>query len=326
MREHTRDTPLPSLESSFDERMAHWEQRIQARGAEEAYEELARGVKDASYEDAHQHAHAFGGALYNVEGTKGLRVCDTRFSFGCFHQFLGNAIEDLGLEHVVELNHGCFDALSTSPLSCQHGIGHGILASLGYSDESLKQALDTCRDLPGTDPIGGCYGGVFMEYNVRTMLGDDAFPRNYMDNPFAPCDSLKDELVPACIYWQPQWWMQALLRGQPMMEQYATMGDYCRTFGKTTTLIRACFEGLGNMVAQASRFEPLSARALCDAAGKTPTERLLCRSVGANHFGIDVSPEAALRVCEDLPGKEKEYCNAYGRNELNVANIGILPL
>lgn len=319
------DAPL-AIPSVWGERVALWEEQIRRGGGDAAYESFAHAVEDMSYAQRHEQAHAFGAALFKVEGTDGIAVCDDRFSFGCFHQFLGDAIHTLGLGSVIELNARCFDALEKSPLSCQHGVGHGVLSALGYDDDALQKALDTCAALPGTDPIGGCYGGVFMEYNVRTMLADEATAREYRGNPFAPCDTLGGAFTIACMYWQPQWWMQTSVAGKTVREQFRAMGDYCRTFSKTNELERSCFEGLGNVVSMAADFNPDEARTLCEAAAKTARERLLCLSIAANHFGLDVSRDAAESVCEGLPDGEHTYCLAYARNEMNIANVGTLPL
>ncbi|MDP3645877.1 MAG: hypothetical protein Q8R25_02215 [bacterium] len=318
--------PLPptaqatlDVTATYRDQVSYWKSRIDEEGGTKAYEEFGREVAQLSYGQKHSGAHAFGAALFAAEGARGVFVCDQRFSFGCFHQFLGDAITALGIESIPELNEQCFDALSASPLSCQHGIGHGALASIGYDDTALLKALDICKDLSGVDPIGGCYGGVFMEYNVRTMLAEDATTREYSGNQFAPCDSLASEFVPACIYWQPQWWQQ--IQGEVAVEEkFRVMGEYCRRFGTTQQLSRSCFEGIGNIVEQSSDFDPTRARTLCDAAGSTSKENLACRSIAANHFGIDVSHDAAAQVCGDLAGETHEFCMAYGTNRGNVAN------
>jgi hypothetical protein len=322
----SRAEPLESdPPSEWEQKSAFWEQTIEERGAKGAYEALADHASDLSYSARHVEAHAFGAALFDVEGARGVAICDDQFSFGCFHQFLGDAIAALGLESVPELNAGCFKALDNNSLACQHGIGHGILAAVGYDDDSMRQALDICAKLPGIDPIGGCYSGVFMEYNVRTMLAGAATPRDFTGNPFVPCDALSGTFVPACIYWQPQWWIQAIFGGKADEEEFRQMGEFCREFARTPELERQCFEGIGNIVAMESGFDAPRARALCEEVGNG-RQRLLCLSIGANHFGIDVNAEAAALVCDGLTGDSQEYCLAYARNDLNIAKVGRLPL
>ncbi|TSC87237.1 MAG: Uncharacterized protein G01um10148_342 [Parcubacteria group bacterium Gr01-1014_8] len=313
------DLFVPHEYAPFEEQRAYWQHLIEKEGAENALTAFSVRVGSLSLNTQHQLAHSFGAALFQAEGIGGIFICDARYSFGCFHQFLGDAIQALGIERVPDLNTRCFDASSVSPISCTHGIGHGVLASLGYDDIALQKGLEICKGLPGTEPIGGCYGGIFMEYNVRTMLAEQATVREYEGNVYAPCDSLAAEFVQGCIYWQPQWWLVTVLDGVSSEKAYAKMGSYCREFAKTPELLRACFEGLGNIVEDEAEYEPLQARRLCDAAGAGTLSSVYCRSVGANHFGIDGGEDQAVLVCEDLQGDKRAYCMAYAKNEIGLA-------
>ena len=160
------------------------------------------------------------------------------------------------------------------------------------------------------------------------MLADQASVREYHNDPFEPCSSLASEFVPACIYWQPQWWL-SVSTDTDTAAKFKTMGAYCRTFIKNqkslskSTISRSCFEGIGNVVESASDFAPAKAIQLCDAGGER-NERLLCRAIGANHFGIDVNAKAAEAVCEGLTADERTFCIAYAENRSNIANE--LPL
>lgn len=317
---------MPASSASWDTKAEYWKKEIARSGGESAYALLATAIHDAPYGVQHTWAHVFGSALFAIEGADSIGICDERFSFGCSHQFLSDAITSLGLESIVQLNEACFETGKKSPLSCQHGMGHGILAEIGYEFSDLEKALDTCRTLPGTDSIGGCYGGVFMEYNVRTMLLEAATPRTFTGNIIEPCDAVDDAYRTACFYWQPQWWLQAPLHNKSPQEQYKTMGGYCRQFALIATLKRACFEGLGNVVPQSSEFDIAQARALCDVAGTTGAERLLCRAVAANHFGIDVSDEAGKEICEGLNGEPARYCLLSARNAITPKIEFPLPI
>jgi len=138
------------------EQEQYWRERISTDGGSVAYQEFTKHVAGLSIEEQHTLSHKFGGALFEVEGVSGLPVCDSQFSYGCSHEFLGRAIAKLGLGVVANLNEMCFKALKSKSLSCQHGIGHGIQASLGYTFEDLKKALAVCGGLshPGA-PICG---------------------------------------------------------------------------------------------------------------------------------------------------------------------------
>ncbi|MBI4088449.1 hypothetical protein HY418_03690 [Candidatus Kaiserbacteria bacterium] len=305
-------------------------ERIRAVGAAAAYEEFAAAVETLAPAEQHTYAHVFGATLFDEEDLKGVVVCDARFSYGCYHEFLGRAIAAHGLEVVPELNDGCTRALVSSPLSCQHGIGHGIAAYLGYGEDDLRKALETCRGLPHNDPIGGCYGGVFMEYNLRTMLGEEAQVREVKSETYGayePCRSLPSEYVTACVFWQPQWWQQALFGAETHERVFHEMGTYCREMNRASAdLTRTCFEGIGNITAMAAEFDAHRAARLCDATSERPLDRLFCRSYAANSLTVGGSGMRGdgEAVCEGLSVESLAYCTAYARNEANIMQ-GIGP-
>lgn len=294
-----------------------WEERIRQVGGRVAYAEFARAAEGLSIARQHAEVHVFGGALYDTEGVAGLPVCDSRFSFGCFHEFLGRAIAELGLSSTPGLNQACVDALGAKSLSCQHGIGHGVQAALGYTKEALDEALPLCRDLPYSDPIGGCYGGVFMEYNMRTMLGEDGTLRPYSGGAAEPCDVLPETYKRACFFWQPQWWHQVLYRGVGTEEAFRDIGALCDEHAPTY-LMQTCFEGVGNVVPAAADFSADTARTLCEAASTVSELRARCLFFAANDIGITVGVDEGVRVCSALSGILRSHCLLYAHNKANI--------
>lgn len=317
-----RPAPAP-LSASGAVQTAYWAKRIAAVGGVGAYKEFADAVATLPPSKQHEDAHAFGGALFTVLGVSGLSVCDAQFSYGCYHQFLGSAIASMGLQVVTELNQGCVNALKGSALSCQHGIGHGIEAYLGYDYAALTKSLAMCKDLPYNDPIGGCYGGVFMEYNMRTMLGDDAQIRPVAhDDQLYPCDTLSSPYRIACVFWSPQWWIQLqhTAKGKDFIDM-AAVGKLCDTSGGDE-LIRACYEGLGTVVPPNADFDPAKTAQLCDDATSDPARALYCKSYAANALSGGGAGKVAdgTKVCDGLSGAYRDYCMAYARNEANLAS------
>ncbi len=295
----------------------YWESRIHEIGGKSAYTVFAESVATATPQSQHESVHAFGAALYTVEGIAGLPVCDDRFSFGCFHEFLGRAIADRGLESVSALDEGCFSVLTTSQLSCSHGIGHGILAYLGYEHADLERALATCRGLPHFDPIGGCYGGVFMEYNFQTMLGRDGITRAVLEGDVLyPCNQLSDEYTDACAYWQPQWWNQVLKQDLAESEaRFARIGALCSSLGKEGR-VRMCFEGVGNIIGPVVDFDGRRAAQLCEHSSGDSRYQLFCKSTVANSLFLGGSGKKgdAHAVRAGLTGLYLDYCSAYSMN------------
>jgi len=259
----------------------YWGVRIQRIGGKKAYEEFATAVAKDGVSFQHEAAHTFGEALYSQEGMDGISVCDARFSYGCFHEFLGRAIFDKGINTVSLLNDTCIAQQDhDKTLTCQHGIGHGVLAYYGYDKNALSRALRQCKELPMTDKVGGCYGGVFMEYNFQTMLADDGVGRSPGNDMFAPCSELSEDYLPACVFWQPQWW---LFLSAPWVyakaEDFSLVGDYCRDFVKDPALHHLCFRGIGNMAAPVSQYNEEIAKTYCEAASISPEEKMACEAV-----------------------------------------------
>ncbi len=315
---------------SLGEQEALWTERIGDIGGKKAYAQFAQDVADLSPAKQHEGAHAFGAALFSIEDTDGLSVCDARFSYGCFHEFLGRAIASHGLAIVKELNQGCVDSLVESPLSCQHGIGHGIIAFLGYDDTALRKSLDECKALPYNDPIGGCYGGVFMEYNMQTMLGTEARIRqpSTPQEMYEPCASLPEAFKSSCVFWQPQWWHSGVFQGEATDEVFAKLGENCRGMTRgDASLVRTCFEGIGNIVPPAAGFDGKRAAELCDATSPHAIERLYCRSLAANSLGGGGAGKVGdgAAVCSGLTKDSYAYCMAYAKNIGNILEAQTPP-
>ena len=157
----------------------HWQDRINSVGGALAYEEFKEfnyGTIDST-NTRHAVAHEFGALLYQMEGLDALSVCDDAFFFGCHHAFLGEAISDHGVEAIHIMDEACNESFTDS--ACQHGIGHGLVSYYGYDRDDLDKALEQCGTLTDKGPAAGCGGGVFMEYNFRTMANPGWIYRAY---------------------------------------------------------------------------------------------------------------------------------------------------
>ena len=166
-----------------------------------------------------------------------------------------------------------------------------------------------------------------MEYNFQSMLGTDARLRLVATEKeaYEPCASLPGEYAYACVFWQPQWWISALFSGEASIESYRHMGRHCRTLGTIETLLRACFEGLGNITPQAGGYDAKTIAALCAAASSEQRERLFCSSLAANVLGIESSVAEGKKVCQDFSGSALSYCFAYANNEASLVNQLLPP-
>lgn len=308
-----------------------FEQEIHTFGDNRAYNRLADAVANLSADDQHEYGHLFGDALYEVEGLKGIAVCDTRFSYGCFHQILSNALRGYGTSAMPMLDQKCKDVLKDAYLSCQHGLGHGVMVSVGlnkkgYDEVHLKQALAECQKLPDDHPLGGCDGGVYMEYNLRTTANVELNQNSirHMDKGdfYSPCDHLKPSQQPTCYFWMPQWWASAgAIRyaiNQNISDDklYQRTGTLCNQLSKES--IRSCFEGIGYAAISTAKLDPQKTLSLCGAATSDKHNNLYCRSFAASMLkSVTRNSATATSMCEGLDSSSKSFCIAYAKEQGN---------
>lgn len=284
----------------------HWIDRIKQEGGYQAYIEFKEQVKNLDPGQQHAHSHLFGEGLYRATGIDGVSICDNSFAFGCYHSFLGTAIHIEGLTIVPLLNQKCIDNLKDQSLGCQHGIGHGIATDFGYKYDDLVKSLDICDKLPVNDPIGGCTGGVFMEYNFQTMLSAEGQTRQFDPaNPLFPCQSLQDKYRQACYFWQGQWWATVLPAS--IDEKYSQIGLLCQKIENSNEQLQ-CFLGSGNTIGQFSNWKIDRAKELCSRI-LTPKGNLGCRSAAAGAFMAEPSTQnIAQKLCEGFNQQDHKEC------------------
>lgn len=272
-----------------------WLGQIKQKGGTNAYAHFKTETEKKSINQGHTDAHLFGEALYNIEGVEGVSVCDTSFSYGCYHSFLGSAIYSQGMDIVEKLSGKCFENLKKDGLACQHGIGHGVLSSIGYDLDSVRKSLKICDKLKDKDPIGGCPGGVFMEYNFQTMLLDEAKTRPFdINDPYFPCFSIDNYYIGACFYNQAQWWLSAL--SGTFEERTKKIDTLCQNI-KDPHLQIQCFKGFGiNMIAQVN-YDIEKANTICSSFSSRDAQ-IFCRS------GTAIS----LLVIPRLKSEGKKFC------------------
>jgi preprotein translocase subunit SecG len=248
---------------------------IRTYGGDKAYSVFAGEIADDSPNTQHKKAHSFGRALYEVVGDGGISVCDDKFSYGCMHEFVGSALASNGLAYVSTLNTFCLHFSEKSHF-CQHGLGHGLTSFYGYSSEDIFKALKVCAQLPRNDTVGGCRGGVFMEYNFQTMLESYATVRTPGQRDLkTPCHEFSGDDKTACMYWLPQWLKGSVYAEDSPQESVKKIEQVC--YAAEKSLHRVCFEGLGNAFAIEERIEKSKRITLCDLL-KNPDNQVFCRN------------------------------------------------
>lgn len=291
----------------------YWQILIRFVGAPRARDEMQREGALLAPFDAHLLAHSFGAALYARFGESGFDQCDAVFAYGCYHELAGLAIAEHGFSALSGLAHSCDALAATDQFGCRHGIGHGIVASTGYTLDDLKESLDRCHSLDPTTPRDGCTDGAIMEYELRIMAGGvgNLDPRPLTAGAaFEPCDSIGARDAYACYFQAPAWWLAALPAASGV-DRVRQFGELCSRLAAADR--SACVEGTGFWLASALDFDTGAiARACAIAAAGSPDDLRTCLFSAARRFRSTHRPDldtACARL--GLAGQDLAACDAY---------------
>lgn len=299
---HHRSSPINNS-------LQYWSDEIKRLGSDRALEEFKKQAQNLNPGQKHNLAHVFGESLFNTLGLKGISVCDDSYDSGCYHSFVGTAIHSQGLNVIPLLNEECIKKRSIQ-VRCQHGIGHGIIADLGYEYKDLVEGLEICDKLPGKDDwINRCVGGIFMEYNFQTMLSQDGKLRTFKpEDPYYPCPQLKDSFRSSCYYWQARWWNDAI-SGNPL-EKYRKIGELCN--GLSGEEQARCFLGFGYTVSYTAKWDVNQSIKICQNSMPSHQAEVLCRAGSADAFYAELDTRSnAPKLCQGL-STEENYCYTAG--------------
>lgn len=181
---------------SFDDLKYYFQELARKKRADYAFEVL----KVASVPpdtDMHLLAHAVGDVLYKQEGLNGIKICTNDFRNACSHSIVVGLFYDRGDGAFPEIAQACRQAPGGKGAytMCFHGLGHGILAALGYD---LEKAIDFCKKT-GTSEYGHnessqCVGGTIMEIvgggdHDRELWSKQRTKYLTSDNPLYPCNA-----------------------------------------------------------------------------------------------------------------------------------------
>jgi hypothetical protein len=271
-----------------------------------SYTAFKERYEHEDFEITHGAAHLFGEILFEAAGVENVLVCDTDMNFGCYHGFVRAAVSSLGLEVIASLDAVCSSIGASGAPVCQHGIGHGILEYVGHTN--LADALDACASLDQPDPLAGCSGGVFMEYNVPFSIGERgefqiaARPLIDLRYPYAPCDTLENAAFSqSCYHELPQWWKQVY------PEDYAEFGRFCQAVPERLDR-EACMGGIAKIIPQAANYEVEASATLC---ALLPGERAYGDCVVQAAWAIRANErdhERAKALCALAPRDMQEAC------------------
>ena len=211
---------------------------------------VRREASRYSAADQHLAAHALGQVLFEREGAEeAFRLCGALFGYGCLHQIVSQVSPERGLETATDAERVCRDIAPKARGDCLHAAGHSIIFSRGYTEESARESFAECEKTvtPDFDTEQSCYGGAFMEYNMRFMQ-EGAFNGGHAQAATVPfCLTLDTETAKrSCIFWMaPK--AHAALGFMYSDRVFTTLGRFC-TDSVPDSYQDACMESVGRSI------------------------------------------------------------------------------
>lgn len=289
----------PPNTSSFveDVRDVDWVHEIEAKGPTGAYVYLEKLLATQNASTQHGVAHQFGAALYQIEGVGAITVCGDQFLYGCMHEFVGRAIFDGGLAVAHSLNTQC-----EGVVLCEHAVGHGLLAYMGYGWDGAKGAVAVCERHDSVNGFfSGCGGGVFMEYFTRSMISDANVPfEGGFEEAQAFCSQFSGEVKGTCYFWFIQSMVgdAKLEAGVSAESLFSKVAQLCDVLDAEMRVY--CVAAAGQASVSVGGYTAMGLPALCDLVVKNNKEIALCRSYAGRVLEGTVSRDEAIRICNGL--------------------------
>ena len=256
--------------------------------------------------ETHLLNHESGTAAYEQYGLSGITHCRDYFLESCYHAFFISAVVDHGLGVIPQIMEYCYQGGLARTGQCAHGIGHGLLAWLGYAH--LPDAATACDSLAAQDsrfPSFNCIDGVFMENVWAVHDNGIPSPEQWIkaEDAYFPCDDtrIQESWRGAC------YGNQAALLYENHHGDIAAVAQAC---SKAPEDYRAsCFDGLARELHPLIGNDPEKARTLCQSVESavrgegTPciiSMALVSYGVGDQRLGTT--------LCSLLSSKEQEQC------------------
>ena len=242
----------------------YFRELAQEKGAVYAFDVLRRATLPAGV-NIHGVGHAVGYVLYAQEGLSGMGVCMPEFRNACSHSLVISAFIEQGANALPDIVQACVVAPGGVGAyeACMHGLGHGLLAYVGYD---LPQALTMCKTAVAygperqgnghrfTDSYDECVGGVVMEMSQGAHDEDvwETMAPQYVpvSDPLMPCTlaEMPEEARDACYRNVTERFMVAVgaLASVPSPDLYAPAMRFCQ---EAPTHQDACYGGFGKQFA-----------------------------------------------------------------------------
>lgn len=188
---------------SFNELSDFFKYLAKDNGARYAFEVLKNAELPPRI-DLHLLGHIVGDELFKQEGVKGIEACTRDFRNACSHSIVVGLFSergDMALDEIAEVCRRSPGGLGAYTM-CFHGLGHGILAAVGYTMEKTvdlckKTATPQYKNRESVECIGGAVmeivGGGFHDREIwqkqRLVYLDSTKPLELCENNIIPQDA-----------------------------------------------------------------------------------------------------------------------------------------
>jgi len=244
-------------DKNFDELKNMFQDLAQQKTARYAFQVLKR-VSVGQNIDMHLLGHVVGDELYKQEGGNGMTVCDNDFRNACSHAIVVGLFADEGEAALSKIVEACRKAPGGKGAytMCFHGLGHGILSSVGYKPEAAARLCEKAGTTErSSSETTECIGGMVMEivgggFHDRQLWEKERSRALVKNAPLALC---RQAYIPTasrfmCYEYITPYLFEAVGAdtGSPTEENFAKAFRFCDSVPKSEAANRdACFGGFG---------------------------------------------------------------------------------
>lgn len=248
---------LQSQPFNFEELSDYFEKKAKEKGGEYAFDLLAQ-AQFSSEIDMHLLGHVVGEELYKQKGIDGIHTCTQEFRNACSHAIVIGLFQDQGPAALEKIADACRDAPGAKGAyaMCFHGLGHGVLAYVGYDMAKTKEYCNMTGTIEkGNVEAMECMGGAAMEIvggGGHDREAWEVMRKEYLnpEDPFSLCtsDLMPENAKTYCIMYLTPFYFEATGGGihNNDDEQIAKAFELCEMLkGEHENLRMACYGSFG---------------------------------------------------------------------------------
>lgn len=309
---------IENKQLSFDELSAFFKKLAQEKGAEYAFDVL-RVAKLPPDTDLHLLGHVVGDELYKQKGLEGITVCTNDFRNACSHSIVVGLLLEKGEGVLPTITEACRQAPGGSGAytMCYHGLGHGILAYVGYN---LDRAVTLCGKTGTQGEAPQCIGGAIMEIisgggHNRGLWTKQRPLYLKKNNPLSVCQAKSmplDGRIFCLIYITPYLWEAAGADlGHPSDKDFSASFKFCDALPADDLSGRdVCFGGFGKEfttlannrdIRNVDQMDETHMRRVYDwcalAGSKNSIASCVASAMNSLYWGGENNPDGAIRLC-----------------------------